>query len=167
MKKLFFKSFVRILLLAVLLLSFGISARADRGVILSLKDGREATFAFSSKPRLTIGEELIISADDGTFVSYNYLEIKHVRYGDITSTGINEVESTSLSSNVVFRVNDGRLQVFGLPAGESVSVYGLNGQRVTTHEQGQDNTVISIFLNAHSVHIIRTSNGISCKVVTP
>jgi hypothetical protein len=150
----------------VAIFAISIVAKADDGVILKLKNGSEVGFVFTSKPKITPSAKLNIATVDGTSVSYDYADVRSVTFGDVTSTGIEDV-AASAACDVVFRLFDGKVVVEGLPAGESVSVYDLNGQRVTTHEQGQDNTVISIFLNAHSVHIIRTSNGISCKVVTP
>lgn len=167
MKKLLFQSLARISFLTILLLTSTFGAKADEGVILSLKDGREIAFAFSAKPRLAIGEELRISATDGTCVSYNYADVRHVRYGEIADAGIEKVEHTGSSSDAVFRFNDGQLQVFGLPAGESVSVYDLNGHHVAMQKQAKDGTVLCITLNSRGVLVIRTSNGISYKVSIP
>ena len=165
MKKLLFQSLARVFFLTVLLLSSALSARADEGVILSLKDGREVAFAFSAKPRLAFGEELKINAADGICVNYNYADVRNVRYGEIIETGIDEVEHSGITYDATFRISDGQLQVFGLPAGESVSVYDLNGHRVAMQKQVKDGTILSIILDSHGVFVIRTSNGISYKIL--
>ena len=85
----------------------------------------------------------------------------------IADAGIEKVEQTGSSSDAVFRFNDGQLQFFGLPAGESVSVYDLNGHHVAMQKQAEDDTVLCITLNSRGVLVIRTSNGISYKVSIP
>ena len=76
MKKPLLQPFARVCLMAVLLLSCVLGVRAEEGVILSLKDGTEVAFAFSSKPRLAMGEELTITAPDGTNVVYGKMDKK-------------------------------------------------------------------------------------------
>ena len=153
--------------MAVLLLSCVLGARAEEGVILSLKNGTEVAFAFSTKPRLAMGEELTIIAPDGTNVVYAFADVRNVRFGELTITGIDSAPGTENMPDVTFRINGGQLHVFGLPQGESVSVYDLAGRRVAMQKQATDGSTLSIPLNATGVLVVRTTIGISYRMVTP
>lgn len=153
--------------MAMLLFSCVLGARAEEGVILSLKNGTEVAFAFSSKPRLAMGEELTIIAPDGTNVVYAYADVKNVRFGEFSGTGIDSVPSTENTPDVTFRISGGQLHVFGLPKGESVSIYDLAGRRVAMQKQATDGSTLSIPLNATGVLVVRTTIGISYRMVTP
>ena len=167
MKKHLFQPFARAGFVVVLLLACVLGAMAEEGVILSLKDGTEVTFAFSSKPRLAMGEELTITAPDGTNVVYAYADVKNVRFGEFVTTDIDSAPGTENTPDVTFRISDGMLQVFGLPHGESVSVYDLGGRRVAMQKQATDGGTLSIPLNATGVLVVRTSTGISYRVSNP
>lgn len=167
MKKHLFQPFARTGLMAVLLLSCVLGARAEEGVILSLKDGTEVAFAFSSKPRLAMGEELTITAPDGTNVVYAYADVRNVRFGEFSGTGIDSAPGTENTPNITSRIIGGQLHVFGLPQGESVSVYDLAGRRVAMQKQTTDGSTLSIPLNATGVLVVRTTTGISYRVAIP
>lgn len=153
--------------MAVLLLSCVLGTKAEESVILSLKNGTEVAFAFSSKTRLAMGEELTISVSDGTNVVYAYTDVEHVRFGEFSTTGIDSAPGTENTPDVTFRICDGLLQVFGLPQGESVSVYDLAGHRVAMQKQIADGCTLSIPLNVSGVLVVRTSTGISYRIVNP
>ena len=161
------QSVVRVALTAVLLLSSVLSVRAEEGVILSLKDGTEVAFAFSSKPRLAMGDELTISTPDGMYVVYSYADVRNFRFGEFTTTGIDSAHGTKNTPDVTFRISGGQLHVFGLPQGERVSVYDLAGRRVAMQKQTTDGSTISVPLNATGVLVVRTSTGISYRVSNP
>ena len=167
MKKPLLQPFARVGLMAVLLLSCVLGARAEGGVILSLKDGTEVAFAFSSKPRLAMGEELTITAPDGTNVVYAFADVRNVRFGEFTSTGIDSAPGTENTPDITFRISGGQLHVFGLPQGESVSVYDLSGQRQTHQKQNADGTTITLPLSAKGVLVVRTSTGVSYRLMNP
>lgn len=150
------------MLAAAVLMSTAVMA--EDGVIVKLKDGGEVGFVFSSKPNVAPGEELTISTADGTVVSYDYAEVRSVSFGEVTVTGVDDVE-TSPSCDVVFRLLDGRLTVEGLSAGASVSVYTVGGQLLTTEKQTADGAALSVPLDARGVLIVRTSTGVSYKVM--
>lgn len=153
----------RCLLLAAAVLMSTV-AMAEDGVIVKLKNGSEVGFVFSSKPNVTPGAELSITTSDGASVSYDYAEVRSVRFGDVTSTGIDDVTSSPVC-DVVFRLLDGKVVVEGLPAGESVSVYNASGQLLATEKQSADGTALSVPLDARGVLIVRTSTGVSYKVM--
>ncbi len=153
----------RCLLLAAAVLMSTV-AMAEDGVIVKLKNGSEVGFVFSSKPNVTPGAELSITTSDGASVSYDYAEVCSVRFGDVTSTGIDDVTSSPVC-DVVFRLLDGKVVAEGLPAGESVSVYNVGGQLLTTEKQSAGGTALSVPLDARGVLIVRTSTGVSYKVM--
>jgi hypothetical protein len=162
-KELLLASMKRCLLLAVAVL-MGTVAMAEDGVIVKLKNGSEVGFVFISKPKIMPGAELSISTADGAVVNYDYSEVRSVSFGEVTSTGIDGVE-TSSSCDVVFRLLNDRLAVEGLSAGENVSVYTIGGQLLATEKQSADGTALSVPLDARSVLIVRTSTGVSYKVM--
>ena len=158
--------FARLCVLAIALLYSGMHAIADEGVVLTLKDGQELRFMFSEKPTIVHGRELTIIASDATTVSYDYTQVRSLRFGEFVPTAIEEVEGDS-ASVVSFKIVDGTLYVYGLPAGEKVSVYTINGQRVGAKQQIDENTVLSLPLTSKGVLIVTTSTGISYRVLNP
>ena len=153
--------------MVVLLLACVLGAMAEEGVILSLKDGTEVTFAFSSKPRLAMGEELTITAPDGTNVVYAYADVRNVRFGEFSGTGIDSAPGTENTPDVTFCISGGQLHVFGLPQGESVSVYDLAGRRVAMQRQNADGTPLCVPCLPRGVLAVRTSTGIAYRVLIP
>ena len=153
----------RCLLLAAAVLMSTV-AMAEDGVIVKLKNGSEVGFVFSSKPNVTPGAELSITTSDGASVSYDYAEVRSVRFGDVTSTGIDDVTSSPVC-DVVFRLLDGKVVVEGLPAGESVSVYNASGQLLATKKQTATGGSLTLPLEGSGVLIVRTSTGVSYKVM--
>lgn len=147
-------------LIAVNVRMFG----AEDGVILTLKSGEELGFVFSGRPTITVKDELLITMTDGTRVSYAFDAVRNVRFGAIDPTGIGE---TSGSQDVVFRFSDGVLRVYGLPVGESVAVYSVNGQRQVSRSQESEGEVLTIPLSAKGVLVVRTSTGVSYKIMNP
>lgn len=151
------------LLLVALVVS--ITAMADDGVIVKLKNGSEVGFVFSDKPRVTFGAELQIRTSDGVSVSYEYAEVRNVSYGDVSSTGIEDVSSSTVC-DVVFKLIEGKLLIEGLSAGESVGVYTVDGKVVTTGKQTGNNMSLTLPLTAgRSVLVVRTSTGVSYKIM--
>lgn len=157
-------STARRIILFVAAFTLSTVAMADDGVILKLKNGNEVGFVFSSKPCIITGTELSITTADCSSISYNYSEVSSVSFGEVVATGIGDVQ-TSQSCDVVFRLLDGRLAVEGLAAGESVSVYTVGGQLLATEKQSADGTALSVPLDARGVLIVRTSTGVSYKVM--
>jgi hypothetical protein len=101
---------------------------------------------------------------DGTKVSYAFDAVRNVRFGAVDATGI---EETTGRQDVVFRFSDGMLRVYGLPVGENVAVYSVNGQHQVSRSQESDGEVLSIPLSAKGVLVVRTSTGVSYKIMNP
>ena len=114
-----------------------------------------------------MGEELTITAPDGTNVVYAYADVRNVRFGEFAITGIDSAPGTENTPDITFRISGGQLHVFGLPQGESASVYDLAGRRVAMQKQTTDGSTLSIPLNATGVLVVRTTTGISYRVAIP
>lgn len=166
MRKRLLVSVKRVCMALSLMLAFGLHAYADDGIVLTLKDGRELTFVFTEKPKIITGTELRITVADGTEVSYDYAMVQKIRFGETETTGI-ESASSEGEAGVCFRISGGTLYVTGLPVGENVGIYTVNGQQIARQKQYADGDVLSIPLSANGVLLVRTSNGISYKVLNP
>ena len=159
---------LRIVLLCLLMLCGGSAVHADDGVVLLLTSGREVGFAFSSRPQVVPGEELVIRCADGVEVSYAYGEVQRISWGEVGAT--TSVDSPIVDGALVrvqFRVSPGELLVDGLPLGESVYLYRADGQLVNAHRQESEGATLRIPLSDSGLYIVRTSTGVSYKVLRP
>ena len=138
-------------------------AKAEEGVLLKLKSGAEVGFVFTFQPKIATGAELVIKTADGTSVSYDYAEVCSISFGDVALTDISDVKGES--SKVVFRLQDGKLSVEGLKVGESVSVYNVSGKMLHQVKQSMNALPLQIPLTEKGVLIIRTSTGVSYKLI--
>lgn len=155
------KHFTQIVMLLVAVF-FALSAKAEEGVVLTLTDGTQVGFAFSARPKVAMGSELTLTAD-GNSVSYNYSEVKSMTFGEVQLTDIKE---TATSTNPVnFKLQSDQLLVSGLPIGETVAVYNLSGQQLEVVRQTAEGAVLNLPLTQKGVLIVRTSTGVSYKVI--
>lgn len=164
MKKQTVNHLPRLAILLLLLLSAGTKVMAEDGVILTLKDGREIAFAFSSKPKISMGTELTITAQDGMQVCYDYADVHKVQFGETGTSGIGSTPAIQ-GPDLSFTISNGILSVHGLPAGGSVSIYDLGGRRVAMGEQASEAGTLNIALSAKGVLIVRTSTGIGYRIM--
>ena len=137
--------------------------QANNGVKLILKSGLEVSFMFSYEPCLVIGKELLIKTNDGNEVSYEYSAVRNISILGEQNTNIEDSEILS-DSALTFKFMDGTLSIFGLPVGEHVSIYILNGQHLETYYQKSNTSVMNIPLKFSGIYIVRTSTGISYKI---
>ena len=165
MKKMFYHSFLRLGVVALLCMASAIKAAAEEGVTLTLKSGQEVSFVFSSKPCIATSDaELVITTANGQKLSYDYAEVRYICFGKSTSTDITETTAQQCTE-VTFKVNSGMLSVYNLPVGESVSIYNLNGQRIAHESQATDGGTLNLPLKASGVLVVRTSTGISYRIL--
>lgn len=165
MKKRLNHFFFRFGVVALLCMVSTIKASADEGVILTLKSGQEVGFVFSSKPCIATSDaELVIFTADGQKLSYDYADVCNISFRVAASTDIKETTKQQ-GAEVTFKVNAGMLSVYNLPVGESVSVYNLNGQRLAFESQTTDGATLSLTLKASGVLVVRTSTGISYRIL--
>ncbi|MBR6698885.1 MAG: hypothetical protein IKL71_02575 [Bacteroidaceae bacterium] len=160
------KSVVRLCCVAMFLLSAVTPALADEGVIVRLKNGQEYEFAFAVKPQIVFGKELSIIADATTKLCHDYADVRSIRFSSKEDTGIDEVrqDEDGEEATLSFRIAGNSLYVYGLPAGESVNIYNLAGQRVASQRQVYDGTALVIPLTTHGVLVVHTSTGVSYKI---
>lgn len=161
-----FQRMSRFSLAFVLLFTTCMQAIAEEGVVLTLKSGQEVAFIFTSKPRITTNEVLTITTQDKTEVSYEYDEVRNIRFGEFTSTGLKDIAGNE-DVDVSFKISNGVLYVYGLTKGEKVGVYNLAGQCVAHQQQTTDNAMLSIQLSVNGIVVVRTSSGISYRVMIP
>ena len=140
----------------------GVVVKAEEGVILKLKNGTEVGFVFALKPRIVTASELSIITTDGTSINYDYSQIRNVSFGDVNLTDINEI---STCNKVAFRLYNGQLNVEGLRIGESVTVYNIRGETIITVKQSVQGVALDVPLMEKGVLIVRTSSGISYKLM--
>lgn len=144
-----------------------LAALADSGVLLLLKDGTTVGLTFSQKPKMVMGDELRLIADDGSELSYPYADVQRAYWDDVEATGIGSVANVSDGRHVVFRHTADGIEVTGLQKGGSVSVYGIDGTLVSAASAHHDNDALQLSLPAghRAVYIVRTSTGISYKLL--
>ncbi len=152
----------RCFLLAVALL-VSVSVKAEEGVLLKLKSGTEVGFVFASQPKIFTGTELVIKTADGTSVSYDYAEVGNISFCEVNLTDISDIKDKS--SKVVFRMLDGKLSVEGLKLNETVSVFDVSGKMLHQVKQSTTALPLQIPLTEKGVLIIRTSTGVSYKLI--
>ena len=149
-----------ILLLLTIVMS--LSAKAEEGVIFHLYNGCEVGFVFTSQPKVVMGKELQITTSDGFNVSYDYTQVRSISCGDVSMTAIEEVVATP--HNLVFKFSEDKVMVEGLKQNETVSVYNLAGQLLTSVQQTSHSSPLTIALTQRGILIIRTSTGVSYKL---
>ena len=159
---------LRSILLCLLMLCGGTAVHADDGVVLLLTSGSEVGFAFSSRPQVVPGEKLVIRCADGVEVSYAYGEVHRISWGEVgTTTSVDSSIVDDAPKRVQFSVSPSELLVNGLPVGESVSLCRADGQLVSTHLQDAEGATLRIPLSDSGLYIVRTSTGVSYKVLKP
>lgn len=144
-------------------LMLSVTVKAEEGVLLKLKSGAEVGFVFAAQPKIVTGAELVIKTADGTSVSYDYAEVGNISFCEVHLTDISDIKDKS--SKVIFRMLDGYLSVEGLKVNESVSVYDVSGKMLHQVKQSTTALPLQISLTEKGVLIIRTSTGVSYKLV--
>ena len=158
---------MRSMLLCLLALCGGTAVHADDGVVLLLTSGREVGFAFGSRPQVVPGNELVIRCADGVEVSYAYDEVRRLFWGDVVATSVDSSIAEDAAGRVQFLVSAGELSVDGLPVAECVYLYRADGHLVGAHRQDVEGTTLRIPLSDSGLYIVRTSTGLSYKVLMP
>lgn len=139
---------------------------AEKGVVIALKDGTAVSFAFSEKPSINIGENIIITTYFGKNVLYDYVNVQKIFWGDTESTNITSLKNNG-TRNVQFRIKENGIEILGLSYGERVMVHTTNGVLVASTTSLCENGKIelAIALAKPSVYIVSTSKGVKFKVL--
>ena len=151
---------------AMLLLSLG-SYAATPGVTFLFSNGQKATFAFTSKPEISVTDDgLTISSSTSSAVSYSFADVQKFYFEDDISTGIQQVEGVASAPRPVFNYANGVVTVSGISAGERLDVVALSGSKVnTTKADAKGNASIDLGSAPAGVYVVSTNSGISFKLM--
>ena len=147
------------------LLSLGSFAATPGGTFL-FSNGQKATFAFTSKPEISVTSDgLTVSSSTSSAVSYSFADVQKFYFVDDVATGIQQVETTS-ASRPVFNYADGVVTVSGMSAGERLDVVALSGSKVSAAKvDAKGNASIDLDNAPTGVYVVSTSNGVSFKLM--
>lgn len=146
-----------LLLLAVLL---PLTSMADDGVLLKLKNGTEAGFAFSEKPVLYTDSVLTMRTTREEVV-YDYADVQRITIGDV-ATDIASVKAEG-KHGVNFKIAGNEIDVIGLEKGMQVTLYSADGKLIDKVVANGSTAVVRL-PETNGVYIVSTSSGISYKV---
>ena len=145
------------------------SMAATPGVTFLLANGQKVSFAFASKPEITVGsEEMTVSSTDGVSVSYAFTDVQRFFFEDDVDdngAGIQGTEDKT-SARPVFSYANGVIAVRGLKAGERIAVASVNGSAVASATANQVGTAsIDISGVVNGVYVVSTGSGVSFKLL--
>ena len=166
-KKRFFEPWIpqKIILLSLAFLCMNAMA-GEQGVTFLFTNGKKASFAFASSPKIAVGsDEIILSSSTAPSVSYTFADVQRFYFEDNIETGIHEVNADSAVSPV-FCYKDGVINVSGLKTAEQVSVYSVGGSKVGEAKADADGRAsVDICGMANGVYVVGTSRGVSFKLL--
>lgn len=151
-------------LLAVLLLSFCLSAMADEPktqLIVWAKDGTQVAYALAEKPKVTFTENDLVITANGVEVNYNLENMARFTYGNNTSTTITNLQTDEST----FTLNGESLLFPALKANSTVSVYSLNGTLVFKKTVRQNGEYAFPLSNLNTGVYMVNVNGLTYKIV--
>lgn len=147
-----------LLLLAAML---PLTSMADNGVLLKLKNGTEAGFAFSEKPVIYTDSVLTMRTTREEVV-YDYADVQRISIGDV-ATDIAGVKAGG-KHGVNFKIAGHEIDVVGLGEGIQVSLYSADGKLIDKVVASGGTAVVRL-PESDGVYIVSTSSGISYKVL--
>lgn len=147
-----------LLLLAAML---PLTSMADNGVLLKLKNGTEAGFAFSEKP-VIYTDSMLTMRTAREEVVYDYADVQRITIGDV-ATDIAGVKAGG-KHGVSFKIAGNEINAAGLGEGVQVSLYSADGKLID--KVVANGGVATVRLpKPDGVYIVSTSSGISYKVL--
>lgn len=158
---------IRLLLLSSLLaLLPSLANAAEKAAFLNLTDGTTVGFFLSEDPVVYNTGDTIIVRSTKYAVKYALKDVRSITFGTMEATGIQDV-TTSPEADVNFRLSDAGLNVTGLPDGTRVALYNLSGAKVAESKVAGNGASLTLPSQGRpSVYIVRTSTGISYKLIT-
>lgn len=154
------KNIKKILLIAFMAIPSALFA--EEGATLLLKIGQTVAFAFSSRPVVKTGEQLMMQSTNQTVI-YDYSEVQRIELGEISTTGIRNVEKEKPA--IIFKLTNEGIEVSGLDYGESISVFTVNGTKVANTKSKAKGSKIRLSLPVKGVYVVSTSSGINYKFI--
>ncbi len=142
------------------------SFAANPGVTFLLANGKKASFAFSVKPVISVASEgITVSAQEQSDVSYLFSEVDRFYFEDDIVTAVKGVKEEAAAS-LVFSNDNGGVSVSGLVAGEQVSVYSLNGNKVNgVKADHAGHARVDVNHVPAGVYVVSTGSGVSFKLL--
>ena len=167
-----FMKVTKLLLLSVAMAFKSMGGMAvEPGVTFLLTNGQKISFAFTSKPEITVGvQELTVSSseDETVSVSYAFDEVQRFYFEDDVDdyvTGIQDTEDES-SARPIFRYANGVINVSGLKTGECIIVASVNGSAVGSAKADQSgNASVDISNAVNGVYVVNAGSGVSFKLL--
>ena len=150
---------LRTILVALVLLGF-ITAKAHaqstvKGVVIETAGGQRTEYALTETPRLTYDGNTVTLTTTKVSVDYTASNILKVMLTDISSTGINDVESSL--GNILLSNDEVRMS--GLAADESVTLYNTNGMLLSTWKATSTGELtINLSDLSRGIYIIKTNH---------
>jgi hypothetical protein len=150
---------LRTILVALALLGF-ITAKADaqgtvKGIVIETAGGQRTEYALTETPKLTYDGNTVTLTTTKVSVDYTASNILKVMLTDISSTGINDVESSL--GNILLSNDEVRMS--GLAADESVTLYNVNGMLLSSWKAtSMGELTISLSDLSRGVYIIKANH---------
>lgn len=100
-------------------------------------------------------------------VNYAYGDVQRLFWGDAATTSVDSPIAENAAGRVRFCVSPSELLVDGLSVSESVYLYRADGHLVSTYRQEAEGTTLRIPLSDSGLYLVRTTTGVSYKVMKP
>lgn len=157
------KSFT--LLGAFLALSLSVFA-GNPGVTFLLHSGQKVSFTFTEKPVVAFSEtNLAVSVRGAERVSYAYADVARIMMEDDVVSAVGNVVANDKSQHVVFNLSANTLSVTGLPAGNQLSLYAIDGKlQLSMQANAEGSAIVNLPALPQGVYVVRTQSGISYKL---
>lgn len=138
---------------------------SNEGVTFLFSNGKQASFAFTSKPVITYsGSGLTVTSTDAAAVSYTFADVQRFFFEDDITVDIKDANAKP-AAHPIFSYVDGTVNASGLAAGESVRIYSTGGALLGTAQANCDGKAsISLSSFTTGVYVVSTSNGVSFKI---
>ena len=151
--------YLQTFLTSLMLCSIGITkAHAQstvKGVVIETAGGQRTEYALTEAPRLTYDGNTVTLTTTKVSVDYTTSNILKVMLTDISSTGINDVESSL--GNILLSNDEVRMS--GLAADESVTLYNTNGMLLSTWKATSTGELtINLSDLSRGIYIIKTNH---------
>ena len=153
------------MLLALFAFSLSVFAGSP-GVTFLLRSGQKVSFTFAEKPVVAFNAaNLSVSVRGVERVSYAYADVQRVVVEDDVVSAINNVVANSHNPHAIFNLSANKLEVSGLAAGESLSLYATDGKLVFCEKANAEGiAVITLSSLQQGIYVVRTQSGISYKL---
>ena len=151
--------YLQTFLTSLMLCSIGIpkayAQSTVKGVVIETAGGQRTEYALTETPRLTYDGNTVTLTTTKVSVDYTASNILKVMLTDISSTGINDVESSL--GNILLSNDEVRMS--GLAADESVTLYNTNGMLLSTWKATSTGELtINLSDLSRGIYIIKTNH---------